>query len=482
MLRRTKIVATLGPATDSIEAIKAIIQAGTNVVRMNFSHGNVEDHIARAQRVRDAAKSLNTCVAILGDLQGPKIRVAKFVDDAIMLAIGDTFTIDADLDKKAGNQQHVGTDYKALPQDVSKGDLLLLDDGRVQLEVMDIQQNKIINKVVVGGKLSNNKGINRLGGGLSAEALTEKDKQDIKSAAKIGVDYLAVSFPRSGDDLRYARRLAVEAGSNAKICAKVERAETVATPEAIDDIVSASDAVMVARGDLGVEIGDARLVGVQKKLISRARQLNKVVITATQMMESMISSPMPTRAEVMDVANAVLDGTDAVMLSAETAVGEFPVETIQAMARVCEGAEIHPSIQVSKHRIEESFSSMSETISLSAVYSANHLSSIKAIVGLTKSGGTPRLMSRITSSLPIYGLSKHTTTLNLMALFRGVTPVYFDSSKSESGQLTNDVISILLEKNLVQLGEQFILTYGETMEEVGSTNACKIVTVPDLSK
>ena len=354
---------------------------------------------------------------------------------------------------------------------------MLLDDGRIQLKVTGVEGRKVLTEVTVGGKLSNNKGINRQGGGLSAEALTEKDKKDIITAAEIGVDYLAVSFPRSGEDLNYARKLAEEAGCYAKICAKVERAETVATDEAITDIISASDAVMVARGDLGVEIGDAELVGVQKKLIARSRQLNKIVITATQMMESMIDSPMPTRAEVMDVANAVLDGTDAVMLSAETAAGSFPIETVQAMARVCEGAETHPSVKISKHRMDELFSSTSESIALSAVYAANHLPSVKAIVGLTESGNTPKLMSRITTSLPIIAMSRHEGTLNTMALFRGVKPVYFDSSKSEPGQLKYDVVAALKAKGLVQSGDNIILTYGDEMEKIGATNTLKIVEV-----
>lgn len=478
MLRRTKILATLGPATDSVEQIEAILKAGANTVRMNFSHGTAEDHIERAKKVRTAASKLGKYVAILGDLQGPKIRVAKFIDGSINLGMGDHFTLDADMDCDAGNQHAVGIDYKALPTDVNQGDILLLDDGRIQLKVLSVDGNKVHTQVTVCGKLSNNKGINRLGGGLSAEALTEKDKEDIVTAAKIGVDYLAVSFPRSGDDLRYARQLAEKAGCFALICSKVERAEAVASDEAIDDIIEASDAVMVARGDLGVEIGDAELVGVQKKLIARSRQLNKVVITATQMMESMISSPMPTRAEVMDVANAVLDGTDAVMLSAETAAGDFPVETVLAMARVCEGAETHPSVQISKHRMDESFSSVSETVALSAVYSANHLKTIKCVVALTESGSTPLLMSRITTSLPIYALSRHEKTLNQMALYRGVKPVYFDSRGSDPGHLKADVINILKQKELVESGDQFIMTYGDTMETIGSTNACKIVCVP----
>ncbi|MBD3584343.1 pyruvate kinase [Salinimonas sp. HHU 13199] len=477
MSRRTKILATLGPATDSIEKIEAIIKAGANVVRMNFSHGQAEDHIERAKRVREAASNLKKYVAILGDLQGPKIRVARFKEGAIELAVGDAFILDAELDRDAGDKHAVGIDYKALPDDVSDGDILLLDDGRIQLKVIRVEGRKVHTEVTVGGKLSNNKGINRQGGGLSAEALTDKDKEDIKTAAKIGVDYLAVSFPRCGADLNYARELAQQAGCHAQICAKVERAEAVASDEAIDDIITASDAVMVARGDLGVEIGDAELVGKQKKLIARSRQLNKVVITATQMMESMINSPMPTRAEVMDVANAVLDGTDAVMLSAETAAGNFPVETVQAMARVCEGAETHPSVKLSKHRMDDVFSTVSETIALSAVYAANHLPSVRAIIALTESGNTPKLMSRMTTSLPIVALSRHQDTLNMMALYRGVKPVYFDSRNSEPGKLKTDVMDALKAIGQIAPGDTVVMTYGDEMEKIGATNAMKIVKV-----
>lgn len=477
MSRRTKILATLGPATDSSEMIEAIVKAGANVVRMNFSHGSAQDHIERAQRVRDVATKLGTYVGILGDLQGPKIRVSRFVNDFVILNMGQRFVLDAELDKLAGTETSVGIDYKALPDDVETGDILLLDDGRIQLRVIEVEGRKVITEVTVAGKLSNNKGINRLGGGLSAEALTAKDKEDIKTASIMQVDYLAISFPRSGADLDYARSLAEEAGCFAKICAKVERAETVASDDAIDDIIRASDAVMVARGDLGVEIGDAELVGVQKKLIARSRQLNRVVITATQMMESMIESPMPTRAEVMDVANAVLDGTDAVMLSAETAAGKYPVETVQAMARVCEGAETHPSVKISKHRMEENFVDVSETMAMSAVYAANHLPSIKAIVGLTESGTTPKLMSRITTSLPIIAMSRHARTLNIMALYRGVKPVYFDSTNCAPGYLTKQVVDALKENKLLEIGDTFIFTYGDQMETIGATNVCKIVTV-----
>ena len=383
MPRRTKIVATIGPASESEEMLTLLISAGVNVLRFNFSHGTAEDHKARAQVVRKIEKELNTHVAILGDLQGPKIRVSRFQNKSVELTTGDAFFLDADLDKDSGNEQGVGIDYKALPQDVGSEDILLLDDGRIQLRVVDVSGSRVNTEVIVGGTLSNNKGINRQGGGLTAPALTEKDKRDIKLAAEIGVDYLAVSFPRCGADLELARSLAKEAGFSPRIVSKVERAEAVATSEILDEIILASDAVMVARGDLGVEIGDAELIGKQKQIISRSRQLNKVVITATQMMESMIQSPMPTRAEVMDVANAVLDGTDAVMLSAETAAGDFPVETVAHMVRVCVGAEKHPSVSSSKHRLDVNFSTISETIALTSMYAANHLEGIKAIVALT---------------------------------------------------------------------------------------------------
>ena len=337
--RRTKIVTTLGPATDRPGVIEELIRAGANVVRLNFSHGTFEDHQKRVEMIRKASADLGMPVAIMGDLQGPKIRIGKFKNGPILLKPSDTFVLDAALDLDEGTQESVGLTYRDLPNDVKPGDLLLLDDGRIQLAVTKVEETRIVTTVIVAGPLSNNKGINKKGGGLSAPALTAKDKQDIKYAAQLEVDYIAVSFPRCGKDLEEARRLLREAGSNAAIVAKVERAEAVASEEAMRDVVMASDAVMVARGDLGVEIGDANLMSVQKRLINFARGLDRAVITATQMMESMIKSPMPTRAEVMDVSNAVLDGTDAVMLSAETAAGDYPIETVRAMSEVCKGAE-----------------------------------------------------------------------------------------------------------------------------------------------
>ncbi|MGL9759714.1 MAG: pyruvate kinase [Symbiopectobacterium sp.] len=476
-LRRTKIVTTLGPATDRDNNLEKVIVAGANVVRLNFSHGTPEDHQLRADKVREIAAKLGRHVAILGDLQGPKIRVSTFKEGKVFLNVGDKFLLDADLGKSSeDDKEKVGIDYKGLPADVAPGDILLLDDGRVQLKVLRVDGMKVFTEVTVGGLLSNNKGINKLGGGLSAEALTEKDKADIITAVKIGVDYLAVSFPRCGKDLNYARRLVRDAGSQAKIVSKIERAEAVATDEAMDDIILASDVVMVARGDLGVEIGDQELVGIQKKLIRRARQLNRAVITATQMMESMIINPMPTRAEVMDVANAVLDGTDAVMLSAETAAGQYPAETVAAMASVCLGAEKIPSINVSKHRLDVQFDNIEESIAMSTMYAANHLKGITAIIAMTESGRTALMMSRISSGLPIFAMSRHEHTLNLAALYRGVTPVHFESY-TDGVAAANDAVIRLRDKGLLVSGDLVIVTQGDVMSTVGSTNTCRILRV-----
>jgi len=477
MPRRTKIVATLGPATDNRETLKELLAAGVNVVRLNFSHGAPEDHINRANTVRELAKELGVYVGILGDLQGPKIRISTFKDGPIKLAIGDKFELDATLAKGEGCQEKVGIDYKELPQDVHSGDILLLDDGRVQLKVLSTTDTSVFTEVTIGGPLSNNKGINRQGGGLSAAALTDKDKEDIKLAAKIETDFLAVSFPRDAADMREARLLAQEAGANVRLVSKIERAEAVDDDKTLDEIILASDVVMVARGDLGVEIGDAALVNKQKHIIARSRQLNRVVITATQMMESMIENPMPTRAEVMDVANAVLDGTDAVMLSGETAAGNYPVETVKAMDNVCLGAEKHRSVNTSKHRLELMFDEISETVALSAMYAANHLKGVKAIIALTESGQTSKIMSRITSGLPIYSLSRHAKTLTKTAIYRGVYPIEFDSTEADYNNLGSQVLKkVYKHANLVE-GDSVILTHGDMMETVGATNTLKVLKV-----
>lgn len=479
MPRRTKIVATLGPATESREVLKSVIEAGVNVVRLNFSHGTAQDHIDRATMVREISKELGVYVGILGDLQGPKIRVSTFKDGPIKLAVGDKFELNAELAKGEGTQEKVGIDYKKLPQDVNVDDILLLDDGRVQLKVLSTTDTKVFTEVTVGGPLSNNKGINRQGGGLTAPALTEKDKADILTAAKIGVDFLAVSFPRDAADMNLARSLAEAAGCDALLVSKIERAEAVNDAQVLDDIIIASDVVMVARGDLGVEIGDAALVGKQKLIIERSRKLNRAVITATQMMESMIEQPMPTRAEVMDVSNAVLDGTDAVMLSAETAAGKYPVETVTAMASVCVGAETHRSVNTSSHRLDLNFTEISDTIALSAMYAANHLEGVKAIIALTESGHTSKIMSRITSGLPIYSVSRHGKTLTRSAMYRGVYPVQFDSTECSDSALTTGVLEKVISNSELEVGDKIIFTLGDSMETVGAANTLKVLTVQE---
>ncbi|MBS3803148.1 MAG: pyruvate kinase [Oleiphilaceae bacterium] len=477
MLRRTKIVATLGPASDTPEALSSIIKAGVDVTRLNFSHGSAEEHIERARRVRDAAKAQGRFVALLGDLQGPKLRIARFTDNKVTLKVGQTFVLDAAMDKEAGTSERVGIDYEQLVNDVKPGDILVLDDGRIEMTVEKVEDRSITSKVLIGGPLSNNKGLNKRGGGLSAEALTEKDKQDIKTAAKLGADYVAVSFVRTAEDMHVARALLKEAGSSAGLVAKIERAELAHDNEALDRVIEASDVVMVARGDLAVEIGDAELVGVQKHIINRARALNKVVITATQMMESMIENPMPTRAEVSDVANAVFDYTDAVMLSAETAVGDYPTEAVEAMVRICLGAEKHPSTHVSKHRINEAMEHVDEAIALSAMYAANHLDDVKAIICMTESGATPLLMSRIKSSLPIFALSQHHSTQHRVVMFRGVQTIPFDTEALPNEKANALAVDELVKHGVVKDGDLVIITKGDYVKAQGGTNTMKIVRV-----
>lgn len=479
MQRRTKIVATLGPATETAEAIEGLVKAGVDVVRLNFSHGSAEDHMARADLVRQLALKHGRFVAILADLQGPKIRISRFAQSKVLLKKGNTFILDAALDKNAGDENTVGIDYEALISDSRQDDILLLDDGRIELKVLRVEGSKLFCEVLIGGPLSNNKGINRKGGGLSAAALTDKDCIDIKTAAAMCVDYLAVSFPRDAADIHLARRLLREAGGEADLIAKIERAETIHDLSILDAIIEASDGVMVARGDLGVEIGDAELVAVQKLIIDRARTLNRVVITATQMMESMITQPMPTRAEVFDVANAVLDGTDAVMLSAETAAGAYPIETVQAMHRVIVGAEKHPQANRSKHRVTEVFHRIDESIAMAAMYAANHLHGVKAIICMTESGDTPRLMSRIRSHLPIYAFSRNLRTQNRVSLFRGVQTVPFDSEALPNAEVNSRAVDELLQRGVVQNGDHVLISRGDYANAQGGTNCLRVVRVGD---
>jgi len=469
-LRRTKIVATLGPTSSDREMIFKMTEAGVNVYRLNFSHGSHEDHKKRAELVRESSKKFGHEVAIMADLQGPKIRIARFKNKKVFLKENDEFILDAELEKEAGDESMVGIDYKELPQDVASGDVLLLDDGRVVLSVKDVQGFKIICQVVVGGELSNNKGINRQGGGLSAKALTDKDKDDLKFAVTLDVDYFAISFPRCAEDMEEAKRLIKAEGSGAGVIAKIERVEAVA---AVDEIIKASDGVMVARGDLGVEIGDAELPGVQKHIIQRARALNKPAITATQMMETMIHNVIPTRAEVFDVANAVLDNTDAVMLSAETASGDHPHIVVATMARVCRGAEKQPETQVSKHRVECRFEKVDEAIAMAAMYIANH-EDIKALVCLTESGSTPLLMSRIRSAIPIYAMTRNIATQRKMHLYRSVYPMAFDVMARPLADIDHDAVAVLKDRSIVEEGDMVLITKGDVVGEHGHTNIVKI--------
>jgi len=475
--RRTKIVATLGPSSSSDAVIERLILAGMNVARLNFSHGSADDHRQRVRQLRTLAQKHQKSIAIMGDLQGPKIRISRFRDAAIELAEGRRFTLSNTHPPDAGDDTIVGIDYPSLVNDCGPGDELLLDDGKVVLRVDSVDAHAVHTTVEQGGPLSNNKGINRRGGGISADSLTGKDKADIRVMAELELDYVAVSFPRHGSDIEQARRLVREAGSGAWIIAKIERAEAVADDQALDALIMASDGVMVARGDLGVEVGDARLAGIQKRIILHARTHNKLVITATQMMESMISSPIPTRAEVSDVANAVLDHTDAVMLSAESASGRHPVEAVAAMARICLGAEQEPGTTRSQHRLGETFSRCDETIALSAMYAANHFPGIKAIISLTESGNTPLIMSRIRSGIPIYCYTRHPATQRRAALFRGVYAMPFDPAAVPPERVGDLALAALRDKGLVAEGDWVILTRGEHLDADGGTNSMKLLQV-----
>jgi pyruvate kinase len=477
MLRRTKIVATLGPATDDAQVLDDILRAGVDVVRVNFSHGTAEEQIQRAENVRNRARAHGRQVGVIADLQGPKIRIEKFKNGKIDLKEGETFILDTRLGREEGSEQAVGITYKQLPQDVNRGDTLLLDDGRISLWVDDVQESQIITRVVAGGELSDSKGINRQGGGLSAKALTEKDRADIKTAAQMEADYLAVSFPRSAADVEEARTLLREAGGHGGIIAKVERAEAI---DNIEEIIMASDIIMIARGDLGVEIGDAELTGVQKQIIHKSRAMDRVVITATQMMQSMVEEQIPTRAEVFDVANAVLDGTDAVMLSAETAVGKYPAKAVAAMDRICKGAERQKANMGQDRRNHDKFLRIDEAIAKASMYAANHLG-VKAIAALTESGATPLWMSRISSGIPIYAMTQLVHTRRKVTLYRGVYPVSFEVSSMDVREINREVVDELVRRGAVRDGDLVIITKGDLQGVIGGTNSMKIVRVGELA-
>jgi len=468
--RNTKIVATLGPACSDPAVLQRMLAAGVDVVRLNFSHGAAADHVARAQLVRETAQRLGREVAIMADLQGPKIRVGKFAAGKVELKPGQTFILDAECE--LGDATRVGLDYKELPQDVSPGAVLLLNDGLIRLNVESVDGPRIITKVVLGGTLSNNKGINRMGGGLTAPALTAKDMDDMKAAAMLEADFLAVSFPKNKEDMYMARQLLRAAGGRALLIAKIERAEAITY---LDEIIEASDGIMVARGDLAVEVGNASVPGLQKRMIKLARERNKLTITATQMMESMIFAPVPTRAEVSDVANAVLDGTDAVMLSAETAAGKYPVETVEAMAQICIEAEKYETVELDRDFLNRTFTRVDQSIAMATLFTAFHLK-VKAIASLTDSGSTALWMSRHNCGSPIYALTPKVETQRKMALYRNVRPLFLEQS-TDRDMVLIAAEELLVAKGEVKQGDLIVLTIGEPMGKSGGTNTMKIVRV-----
>jgi pyruvate kinase len=471
--RSTKIVATLGPASSDPAILERMFRAGVDVVRMNFSHGTADDHLARAELVRELCRKTGRTVGIMADLQGPKIRVGKFKDGRITLRNGDRFILDAECE--LGDEARVGLDYKELPQDVKPGDVLLLDDGKIVFDVDRVTGTQVHSTVRHGGVLSNNKGINRLGGGLTAPALTAKDMEDIRTAAKLNADYLAVSFPKGGRDMYMARELSRAAGGKALLIAKIERAEAVERA-ALEDILAASDGIMVARGDLAVEVGDAAVPALQKRMIRLAREHNKLTITATQMMESMIASPVPTRAEVSDVANAVLDGTDAVMLSAETAAGKYPVETVEAMSRICIEAEKSAPVTLDRDFLDRVFTRVDQSIAMAALFTAYHLK-VKAIAALTESGSTALWVSRLNCGVPIYALTSQTATRYRVSLFRDTFPLTINYHGHDREALLEEAERVLVENGVVQAGDLIVISFGEPIGKSGGTNTMKIVRV-----
>jgi pyruvate kinase len=478
MLRSTKIVATLGPASSDPAVLEKMVRAGVDVARLNFSHGTAEDHLRRADLVKEIGRKTGRTVAIMADLQGPKIRIGKFRDGRTTLEPGSRFMLDATCG--LGDGERVGLDYKELPRDVEPGAVLLLDDGKIVLEVTDVRGSEVQTLVRHGGVLSNNKGINRQGGGLTAPALTPKDMEDVRTAAKLQTDYLAVSFPKSGADMYMARELLHAAGGKAMLIAKIERAEAV-TETALIDIMRACDGIMVARGDLAVEVGDASVPALQKKMIRLAREQNKLTITATQMMESMIDSPVPTRAEVSDVANAVLDGTDAVMLSAESASGRYPVQTIEAMDRICFEAEQTQPVNLDQDFFNRVFTRVDQSIAMGALFTAFHLK-VKAIASLTESGSTALWMSRLNCGVPIYALTSQTSTRYRCALFRDVYPLMVKYVGNDREELLAEAEKVLVEHGVVKRGDIIVLTIGEPIGKAGGTNTMKIVRVGDHLK
>ena len=476
MQRSTKIVATLGPASSSVERLTELVAAGVDVVRINFSHGTADDHQKRVDTLRAAAHSVGRTVGVMADLQGPKIRIGKFAAGPVSIKAGQVFVLDAAC--KLGDETRVGLDYPELIEDVIAGDVLLLDDGRTVFDIERVVGNEIFCRNRHDGELSNNKGINKQGGGLSAPALTAKDMADIKTAAMLKVDFVAVSFPKNGADMRQARALLHEAGSDALVIAKIERVEAVAN---LEDILQATDGIMVARGDLAVEVGDAAVPALQKRMIRLAREHNRFAITATQMMESMISSPVPTRAEVSDVANAVLDGTDAVMLSAETASGQYPVQAVEAMVRVCVAAEKSQDVKLDAYFLDQVFTRIDQSVAMAAIFTAFHLK-VKAIAALTESGSTTLWMSRLNSGVPIYAMTPRTRTRYRVSLFRAVFPLLTEYIDNDRDAMLWQAEETLIAAGAVEDGDLIVLTVGDSIGAAGGTNTMKLVRVGEYRR
>ncbi len=469
-MRRAKIVATLGPATNSYDNIKAIIEAGVNVARMNLSHGSHEVHEAVYANVRQAASDLGKPVAVLVDLQGPKIRLGKFAAGPHELAVGDIFTITTE--DIEGTKDICGTTFKGLPQDVAPGDTLLIDDGKVNVRVLDTDGVRVRTEVVVPGPVSNNKGINLPGVAVNVPALSDKDEDDLRWGIRIGADYIALSFVRNAADIVRVHEIMDEEGKRLPVIAKIEKPQAV---DSLEEIIEAFDGIMVARGDLGVELPLEQVPLVQKRAVEAARRMAKPVIVATQMLESMISSPVPTRAETSDVANAILDGADAVMLSGETSVGEFPVITVSTMARIVENTEEHGMERIpalgTKPRTQGG------ALTLAAAEVADFIDA-KFVCVFTESGDSPRRMSRLRIRIPMVAFATNEAIRRRMALTWGIQSFLVDQV-SHTDAMFVQVDEELLAAGLVEKGDKVVVISGAPVGVVGSTNDIRIHVIGD---
>ncbi len=467
--RRTRIVATLGPATDSKEMIGRLLLAGVNVFRLNFSHGDQDLHRQTVTNIRSASEELKIPVGILQDLQGPKIRVGRFEKDKVTLKEGARFDLTTG-DDSPGNDKRVGVTYKGLVNDVKVGDTLLLDDGRLSLKTIGFEGETIQTEVVIGGVLSNNKGINIPNATLSIPALTDKDVQDLKLGAELDVDWVAMSFVRNRDDLLLARHYLARAGSNAKLMAKIEKPSAV---DRFDEIIAEVDGIMVARGDLGVEMAPEKVPLIQKDLIRACIMAGKPVVTATQMLESMIQNPTPTRAEASDVANAIYDGTDAVMLSAETAVGANPIEAVKMMDRIARTVEsdddFHDKFRGATPKTD---ASTPDAVAIAAVEMSYNLDA-KLIVTFTSSGNTALRVARCRPQPPVLAITPNPRSLRQMMIVWGVVP-HLSDDIHDTDEMVRVATEAINKEGLLNEGERFIITAGVPFGTRGTTNLIRV--------